>query len=426
METLKSYIPRGGFLPKIRFPSFSQLRDGTYFQQNQQNETNQQNWAIREFESKLVAAQELAIWTSPIKSIIWLLLTQFLLYWLLSGTITMVSSIAYSCLATYVYITWVYTVWPAIRVPPENPEDDETWTPVHPDVLSAPEMSVFLSDSGAKFTEILSGLSLLRKDQPLKFCFLMSLIFGSATVFGTRISTTVVIHLVLFIVLVLPALLLRLSRNEVASPVLGFIKDFLATLTDILVYRGTNAPPRENRDLDDFVPEVTQETDSYLEKALSYVQMKSDDQDANLSIGLKDIPSHEEVAADSLMSNDLEADLMPSPSLAIQHGYDRDSSEDDLERPNEIQDYNDSDDDSLELDLDEPTRGKTPVRDILGQMAETVTSSVVGSGLVSSASSMVGSLWAHQAPQQLQVEPDLDDFAFVSDDEDELSLEQNY
>ena len=38
------------------------------------------------------------------------------------------------------------------------------------------------------------------------------------------------------------------------------------------MYRGINALPRENRDLDEFVPEVTEENVSLLNKALSYVQ----------------------------------------------------------------------------------------------------------------------------------------------------------
>jgi len=426
METLRTYLPRGLGFPKIRFPTYSQLRNGTYFQQAPPQSTNhQQNWILKEFENKLIAVQEVAVWSSPPRSVMWLLLTQCLLYYLLNSSTPLISTAAYGFLSIYMYVTWVYTVWPTIRVPPEIPEDEENWTPVHPDVLSAPEMSRFLSDTRMKFAEIICGLTLLRQEQPLKFCFFMSLLSGTTAVIGMRFSTTLLIHVVAFLLLVLPAMMIRLSKNASTRGMMEFLAEFISTFTDLLVYRGSDAPPRENRDLDDFVPEVTNETSSFLDKALSFAQVnrENEDLDANLSSGLNEIPSHEEVAAESVMSHDLEADLMPSPTLAIQHGHDHDSSDSEVEKPKEIGDFNESDDDSLGLELEAPTRGKTPVREMLGQMADTVTSSVTGSALMSSASSIVGSIWPQTQPREVTADHELDDFELLS--EDELDIE-NY
>lgn len=417
MDRLKSLVPS---IPRLRFPSWAQLKDGSFLTQQAgiEDHTAGPSW-VQDFESKLVAAQEVAVWSSPGKSLVWLALTQMVLYHLLTTSTPLLSTLAYFLLSLYIYITWAYTVWPAIRVPPQHPGDDETWTPVHPDVLSAPEMSRFISDMWKTTSDILSGLVLLRSEQPGKFCVFMSFVFFSSAVVGTKCSTPALLHTAALLLLVLPAVILRLSKQPTVGPLVRFMKDFLAGLGGLLVYRGLHAPPRENRELDDFVPEVTQETSSMLEKALSYVQRReAEDQDNSLASGLS-IPSHEEVEMDSLNTIDLEADLIPSSSLAIEQG-DHESSDSDVGSPVEdIRDFNDSDsEDSLQLSLETKVRERTPAAGVLGMMADTVASSVTG-GLVSNATSSVSQLLGNLL--KAESEPEMEDFEMIS--EDELSLE---
>ena len=106
------------------------------------------------FQSKLVRVQEVAVWSNPTVSIIWVLLSQILLYYLSNWTVSLISTLSYILLSLYVYLTWVYTVWPAVRVPPTPDEDPETWTPVHPDVLSAPELQLFLQNLKSRLSEV--------------------------------------------------------------------------------------------------------------------------------------------------------------------------------------------------------------------------------------------------------------------------------
>ena len=106
------------------------------------------------FQSKLVRVQEVAVWSNPTVSIIWVLLSQILLYYLCNWTVSLLSTLSYILLSLYVYLTWVYTVWPAVRVPPTPDEDPETWTPVHPDVLSAPELQLFLQNLKSRLSEV--------------------------------------------------------------------------------------------------------------------------------------------------------------------------------------------------------------------------------------------------------------------------------
>ena len=118
----------------------------------------------------------------------------------------------------------------------------------------------------------MAGLKLFREEQPGKFCVVLSLLFLTLAGLGMKFSTPFLLHSSAFLALVLPAVILRLNKNENFAPFLKFFSDFSSGLVDLLVYRGVNAPPRENKDLDEFVPEVTEENVSLLNKALSYVQ----------------------------------------------------------------------------------------------------------------------------------------------------------
>ena len=95
-------------------------------------------------------------------------MTQAMLYYLCCSSTPLLSTTAYFTLSAYIYITWVYTIWSAIRVPPTVeevntqhsdpsntvPQDDENWTPVHPDVMSAPELDTFIKDSKTKIYQV--------------------------------------------------------------------------------------------------------------------------------------------------------------------------------------------------------------------------------------------------------------------------------
>jgi len=405
METFKSYLvlPK---LPKLRFPTIAQLKDGSFLNPRVEELESEESW-VKEFESKLVSAQEVAVWSNPYKSLAWVVMTQGMLYYLCCSSTPLLSTTAYFTLSAYIYITWVYTIWPAIRVPPTIEEDDENWTPVHPDVLSAPELDTFIKDSKTKIYQMVSGLKLFREEQPGKFCILLSSFFLALAGVGIKFSTPFLLHTSAFLALVLPAVIIRLSKNQNCAPVLKFFCDFSAGLIDLLVYRGLNAPPRENRDLDEFVPEVTEENVSLMNKALSYVQKQEKEDDLSL-IGNMSIPSHEDVENDSMNALlDFEKDLLPTSSLAIEQCADHESSDSEVESPSGvIRDYNDSDTDSLDL---EPEM-KEPVVSMVTSSVTSVTNTV------SSVSSLLGSFL-----KKNESEPDLEDFEMIS--EDELSAE---
>ena len=105
-------------------------------------------------QSKLVRVQEVAVWSNPTVSVVWVVLSQIILYYLCNWTTSLLSITCYLLLSLYIYLTWVYTVWPAVRVPPSPDEDPELWTPLHPDVLSAPELQIFLNNLKSRVSEV--------------------------------------------------------------------------------------------------------------------------------------------------------------------------------------------------------------------------------------------------------------------------------
>jgi len=179
---------------------------------------------------------------------------------------------------------------------------------------------------------------------------------------------------------------------------------FFAGLLDILVYRGINAPPRDNKDLDDLLPDNSDENVSFLNKALNYVQKPEKDEDNSL-IGDISIPGHEEIENDSISALlDFERDLLPTASLAIENCADPDSSDSEVEAPRgAFKDYNDSDTDSLDLEPEATVPKVTMVTSSVTSVTTTVTS-LLGSFL-----------------KKTESEPDMEDFEMIS--EDELSAE---
>jgi len=398
-------------LPKLRIPTIAQLRDGSFLRKQEVVEAEANFSYIKEFEARLVQAQELALWSSPVRSMLCLVISQAMVYHLTRSPLLPI--LAKLCLSAFLYSTWVYRLWPAIRVPPEHPEDSESWTPLHPDVLSAPELASWAQATRLKVSQVASGQKLLRAEQPGKFCLLSSTFCLLLAIIGMQFSTAFLLHLSVLLALTLPALLVRAQNVPSLAPGILLIGDFLSGLGDFLVYRGLNAPPLENKDLDEFVPEVTHETATFLDKALSYVQRRENEEDISLTSGLS-IPSHEEVECGSLNNDDLEADLIPvSNTLALEHGAALESDEDSIELAPRglamarIGDFSDSeDDDSLDLQ---------PLQPVMCLVTSSVTSVTATVSSVSNTVSSVTSALLGSLVSKTDSEPDLEEFELVNE-----------
>jgi len=423
MQSVKSYLG----LPDLRLPGWAELKDGSFLTRAlKKTQASPEVSVIKDFEGKLVKVQEVAVWSNPGVSLAWVLVTQAGLFYVTTVTSTsLVSGLAYSLLSLYLYLTWVYTVWPAVRVPPKSDEDSETFTPVHPDVMSAPEMEAVFKNCKSRLYEIVSGLMLLRQEQPGKFCAVISIMFLMMAMLGTKVTWAILLHTGLLALLVIPALVTRAGRHEQLSLVLETLSDCLSSLLEIITYRGKDVPVEacSSKLIEEFVPDTSKETTSLLSKALNSNEKPDKEAEYTLTENVS-IPSHEEIENDSLTNlHKFEQGLQPPVPKAVELSNYSDSEAGDKCRA-EDKHFNDNDtEESLDLEQ-ELSRSLNTETGELGQSAAS-SAAAASEGTVSSVRapdfeedlrlSLTAAPKTHQRRSS-----DLDDFEII--DEDELDL----
>ena len=430
MQSIKTYLG----LPSLRLPGWSELRDGSFF--SRAMEADQHNAAqtsvLRELEGKLVRLQEAAMWTRPGLSVVTVMVTQAGLYYLTS--VSLVTSLACALLCLYLTLTWVTRVWPAIRVAPAP--GSETFTPGHPDLMSAPEMEAALAHFSQNTTEFTSGLWLLRREQPGKFCLVLSSVFTMLAILGTKVTAGLLLHTALLGLLAIPGLMVRARRSAQLAPVIEALTECGASLGEMLIYRGKDAPVRDTTGklLEEFVPETSEETTKVLSKALSWKEKPEKEAEYSLTENIS-IPSHEEVENDSLTNLlEFEQGLQPLPPSVVDQSlgnYSDSESGEDSRAEEKLKSFNDSDtEDSLDLErelrrsLTEPqppvvTSVRAPDfeeelrRSLTEGLAESVTSSVTN--MVSTrVGAIVGAVTGDIGHQRRA--SDLEDFEIIDED----------
>ena len=435
MQSIKTYLG----LPTLRLPGWSELRDGSFLSRAlEQNKSVGHNSVLRDHEGKLVRLQEVAMWTSPGVSGVTVLVTQAGLFYLTSVTsVSLVTSLALALLSLYLTLTWVTRVWPAIRVAPAPGADLETFTSVHPDVMSAPEMEAVLTNFQRRLDEFSTGLYLLRREQPGKFCLALSSFFMMMAVLGTKVTMGLLLHTGLLGLLVIPGLVIRARRSAQLGPVMETLTECVASVGEMLVYRGKDAPVKDTTGklLEEFVPETSEETSSVLSKALNWKEKPEKEAEYSLTENVS-IPSHDEVENDSLTNLlEFEQGLQP-PSVVEQSlgSYSDSESGDDSKAEQRLKSFNDSDtEDSLDLEkelrrsLTEPEPPRAPVvtsvrapgfeeelrRSLTAGLAESVTSSVTN--MVSTqVGAIMGTVTTNIGHQRRA--SDLEDFEIIDED----------
>ena len=438
MQSIKTYLG----LPSLRLPVWSELRDGSFLSRalsgDQQSEA--QTSVLRELETKLVRVQEVAMWTRPWVSVVTVLVTQAGLYYLTSvSSVSLVTGLASAVLWLYLYLTWVTRVWPAIRVAPAPGADPETFTPLHPDLMSAPEMEAALANFKQTMAEVSTGLCLLRREQPGKFCLVLSSVFMMLAILGTKVTASLLLHTALLGLLAIPGLVIRARKSAQLSPVMETLTECVGSLGEMLVYRGKDAPIRDTTGklLEEFVPETSEETTKVLSKALSWKEKPEKEAEYSLTENIS-IPSHDEVENDSLTNLlEFEQGLQPLPPSVVDQSlgnYSDSESGEDSRAEEKLKSFNDSDtEDSLDLERElrrsltdpEPPQAAAVTsvrapnfeeelrRSLTAGLAESVTSSVTN--MVSTrVGAMMGAVTSDSGHQRRA--SDLEDFEIIDED----------
>jgi len=180
---------------------------------------------VIKLEYYLVRCQELALWTDPKSSVLALTAIHLALGYLATTTNTTVNLLLWSVLTGFVCTTWTQRIWPEIRVEPRDPEPEEkSWTPVSPEVYSAPELLELQEALKEKAAEFHERALELRRENHAKFCALTSAAFLTLAYLGTLVSTLGLLYYTAVGAFVLPALVKVLVKT---NP--GATQNFIAT-----------------------------------------------------------------------------------------------------------------------------------------------------------------------------------------------------
>ena len=181
---------------------------------------------IVQFEAYLVKLQELSLWTDP-KSSGLALVVIHAIYWYLSVTSnSTVYLLAMLALLTFVYTTWTQRIWPEIRVPEANPGPEPEWTPVSPDVLSAPELVRLWEEVKVKCCQAFEWLKVTRQNEHGKFCAIVSAFFLLLAYVGSRVTTLGLFYYVSVGYLTVPGILKILVKYPAVHCMLETMEEF--------------------------------------------------------------------------------------------------------------------------------------------------------------------------------------------------------
>lgn len=118
---------------------------------------------------------------------------------------------------------WTSKIWPEIRVPPPPNADNEEWTPVHPRLLSVPELSRLIAYYWVKVFATINWIIHLRKTSHFKFFVLMVLILTGSAVLGTYISGIMLCYLTVMGTFTIPAVIYHNIMPQAMEHIQPFI-----------------------------------------------------------------------------------------------------------------------------------------------------------------------------------------------------------
>ncbi|XP_067139126.1 reticulophagy regulator 3 isoform X1 [Centruroides vittatus] len=163
---------------------------------------------ISKLEQYIIPIQALLIWERPYISAVVLIAVNILFWYIVSLFKRVYSFVAIITLIIFGYKMGISKIWQEIRVPPSEDEDSESWIPVHPKVLSAPELSHYLDEGWKYIKQWGIWLQDLRNRNHGVFCFIISSVFGVLAFIGHIIPGVVITYTLLMTVLLGPGIVL--------------------------------------------------------------------------------------------------------------------------------------------------------------------------------------------------------------------------
>lgn len=162
----------------------------------------------------MVTLQSILIWERPGTSALGVVAVNGL-FWLLVWSELRVYFVAsLVALGVFLHQQWVHTIWPEIRVPKPEPDDTEDWTPVHPSVLSVPEISQYVEGAWRCLRENYNWLLQLRRVQPALFCAILTTVLSVGAIVGHLVPGVVLVYIFLMVVMTGPGIALHVLPDS--------------------------------------------------------------------------------------------------------------------------------------------------------------------------------------------------------------------
>lgn len=165
--------------------------------------------ALGPWEGYMVSMQSILIWDNPTLSAVAVVFVNALFWLIVWSDVQIFLIVPLLSLLAFVHQQWVHSIWPEIRVPPQHAPDTEDWTPVHPSVLSVPEISQYVEGVMRCLWDNYNWLISLRRYQPALFCALVSTVLSVTAVIGNLVPGAVLLYTVLMLVLTGPGIVLH-------------------------------------------------------------------------------------------------------------------------------------------------------------------------------------------------------------------------
>ncbi|XP_037069441.1 reticulophagy regulator 3-like [Pollicipes pollicipes] len=249
-------------------------------------------------ESSLVSLQKIAVWESPINSMLAVIGLNAVCWLISTYQLRVVFVVAAVALLRLLRTEWRERIWPEIRVPPPVAEDPEPWTDVGVSVLSAPEMIEYVRRLRAASASLRASLAEMRASTPFMFFLLVNSAWALLYWLSRCVSGATLAHVLPTLALTVPGALLHLV------PAAGWVR-LRQLLTD---GRRTVANSGLLQDEDcerDFVPEASPETQAYLDVMADIINGREPSPDvhevAAFSAGLAAAPGYDEESDDDAL-----------------------------------------------------------------------------------------------------------------------------
>ncbi|XP_063232680.1 reticulophagy regulator 3-like [Bacillus rossius redtenbacheri] len=395
------------------------------------------------FENYVVEVQKLLIWENPVYSLVSVIVVNVLFWFSTSFELSFYCFVFMALLVISAY----NFVSEKCYLPHPTGVETQDWTPVHPSILTVPEISHYLSMAHCLARDYYVWLRTVRSEQPEVFCVGMCSFFLGLTVIGRAVPGLLILYVLVMGAMTLPGACNHLLPESAL--------DRLRALP--AVFRADNDSEEE------YLPDQSGENLVFLQRAGEDSDKENDLEETNhfaesltldsepgdssgtgtqtsFSAGVNAMPSHDDGSVDGLDESEFD---LPAPGPAETLGraerrLDPEASDSDEDDVAEIQfqsshfngDSSEEEEEKLARGLsfsDERPRQEAPRQSLGGMLASTVVGAVsknmsslglMGQSLLST---VVGGLSTGRAQTPGRDEEvssgDSDDFEMISEED---------